>query len=175
MNHRLAVGVPRCRASPCRSAAEDGYDLWLRYHAANAREYPALESNVRELVAVSGSQPPGSPTLQAAQRELLRGLSGLAGKPVALVGEASQAGAVFFGTPASSAAIKALPLGLERAGAEGYVIRSVSVNGRPATVIAANSDAGVLYGAFHFLRLVQTRQALTELDSSRSRAPRSAC
>ena len=31
----------------------------------------------------------------------------------------------------------------------------------PATVIAANSDVGVLYGAFHFLRLVQTRQALT--------------
>ena len=158
MNHRLLV-VCLVAVFSLPLAAEDGYDLWLRYHAADAREYPALESNVRELVAASGS-----PTLQAAQRELLRGLSGLAGKPLALAGEASQAGAVFFGTPASSAAIKALPLGLERAGAEGYVIRSVSVNGRPATVIAANSDAGVLYGAFHFLRLVQTRQALTDLD-----------
>ncbi len=102
--------------------------------------------------------------LEAAQRELLRGLSGLAGRPIALVGEASQPGAVFFGTPDNSAVIKSLPLGLERAGPEGYVIRSVVVNGRPATVIAANSDAGVLYGAFQFLRLVQTRQALTGLD-----------
>ena len=44
------------------------------------------------------------------------------------------------------------------------MIRSVSRQRPPATVIAANSDAGVLYGAFHFLRLVQTRQPLTGLD-----------
>ena len=60
--------------------------------------------------------------------------------------------------------IAELPLSLERAGAEGYVIRSVTINRQPAIVIAANSDVGVLYGAFHFLRLIQTRQPLTALD-----------
>ena len=44
------------------------------------------------------------------------------------------------------------------------MIRSVTVNGHAATVIAANSDVGVLYGAFHFLRLLQTRQDLQSLD-----------
>jgi alpha-glucuronidase len=44
------------------------------------------------------------------------------------------------------------------------VIRSLAIDGRPATVIAANSDVGVLYGAFHFLRLVQTRAPLEALD-----------
>jgi alpha-glucuronidase len=38
------------------------------------------------------------------------------------------------------------------------------VNGRPATVIAANRDIGVLYGAFRFLRLIQTRQPVERLD-----------
>ena len=60
--------------------------------------------------------------------------------------------------------IAGLPLSLERAGREGFVIRSVVINQQPATVIAANSDVGVLYGAFHFLRLIQTRQPLTALD-----------
>ena len=40
------------------------------------------------------------------------------------------------------------------------MIRSVDIDQKPVTVIAANSDVGVLYGAFHFLRLVQTRQTL---------------
>ena len=160
MNHRLLLLA--CLGAvnfSLPAAAEDGYDLWLRYRTVDVRAYPALESEVRELVAVSGS-----PTLEAAQRELMRGLSGLAGKPIALVGEATQPGAVFVGTAASSPVIRELPLRLERAGSEGYVIRSVSVNGRPATIIAANTDAGVLYGAFHFLRLLQTRQPLTGLD-----------
>ncbi|HET9473867.1 MAG TPA: alpha-glucuronidase family glycosyl hydrolase, partial [Steroidobacteraceae bacterium] len=160
MNHRLLLLVCLAALPISQPAgAEDGYDLWLRYPATDTHAYPALESGVRELVAASGSA-----TLEITQRELMRGLSGLAGRPIALVGEASQPGALFFGTPRSSPVLAALPLGLERVGSEGYVIRSMMVNGRPATAIAANSDVGVLYGAFHFLRLVQTRQALTGLD-----------
>ncbi len=146
MNHRplLACLVAALFALP--AAAEDGYDLWLRYR-------PAPGNPVRELV--NGA---ASPTLEAAQRELMRGLGGLAGGVITVVREPSQPGAVLFGTPRSSALIAELPLALERAGAEGYVIRSVIVNGHASTVIAANSDTGVLYGAFHFLRLLQTRQ-----------------
>src|SRR5690606_32774802 len=33
-----------------------------------------------------------------------------------------------------------------------------------ATVIAANTDIGALYGAFHYLRLLQTRQSIDDLD-----------
>ncbi len=135
------------------ATAEDGYDLWLRYRAAPGNP-------VRELVAAGAA----SPALEAAQRELMRGLGGLAGGAITVVRQPSQPGAVLFGTPRSSALIAELPLALERAGAEGYVIRSVTVNGQAATVIAANSDTGVLYGAFHFLRLLQTRQDLQSLD-----------
>jgi len=145
--------------APPDASAEDGYDLWLRYRAVDLATYRELDANARELVAGSNS-----PTLAAAERELLRGISGLAGTPVPLVSQPTQAGALVFGTPESSPLIAGLPLGLERAGTNGYVIRSVFINQKPATVIAANSDIGVLYGAFHYLRLIQTRQVLSPLD-----------
>jgi alpha-glucuronidase len=157
---KLSV-VVACVAVSCSlpAGAEDGYDLWLRYRAVEAPYSRTIEPSVQELVKGGDS-----PTLDAASAELLRGLSQLTGRSIPLAGSASRAGAVVFGTPARSALIAGLPLSLERAGRDGYVIRSLNVNQRPAIVIAANSDVGVLYGAFHFLRLIQTRQPLTALD-----------
>jgi alpha-glucuronidase len=157
----LVFGLVSAGFSPV-SRAEDGYDLWLRYRAIPAADYPALTANVRQLVASAASAE--SATLAAAGRELARGLSGLAGRDIPVRASPDAAGAVLFGTPRSSELIARLPLGLERAGEEGYVIRSLTVEQRPAIVIAANSDLGVLYGAFHFLRLVQIRAALENLD-----------
>jgi alpha-glucuronidase len=141
------------------SGAEDGYDLWLRYRAVDAATYPALGAVVTELVGGSSSA-----TLAVVGAELERGLAGLSGKPIPAVGKMSRMGALVYGTARSSTVIAGLPLSLEKAGAEGYVIRSVRIDGKEATVIAANSDVGVLYGAFHFLRLAQTRQKLSSLD-----------
>src|SRR4051812_33376527 len=159
MKHRSLLALIAAVVLALPAAAEDGYDLWLRYGMVDTAAYPALQSEVRELVTGSAS-----PTLDAAQRELERGLSGLSGRSIARVDAPTQDGAVLLGTPHSSALIAAMHLDLGPAGEEGYRIRSVSVNGRKATVIAANSEVGVLYGAFHFLRLVQTRQALRPLD-----------
>jgi len=126
--------------------AEDGYDLWLRYRP------------VEGVAAVGGVTVLGDgPTLAAARTELERGLAGLRG------GAPAGRTALLAGTSAQ-AQIAALKLPLQAAGAEGYVIRSVTIDGRPTTVIAANSDVGVLYGAFAFLRRVQTRQPLDGLD-----------
>ena len=161
MNHRLLLAWLAAVVFSLPAAAEDGYDLWLRYHpaAATGFPYPDLDTEVRELVANAHS-----PVLAAAQSELVRGIAGLKGARLQLVDSPSQAGAVLFGTARSSPLIARLALGLDRAGPEGYVIRSVTVDGRAATAIAANSDAGVLYGAFHFLRLIQTHQDLHALD-----------
>jgi alpha-glucuronidase len=152
MNHRLLLACLAAMLFALPAASEDGYDLWLRYR-------PPSQVPVRELVAGAAS-----PTLEAAQRELVRGLGGLSAAPIPVVPEPGQPGALLFGTPRSSELIASLSLGLERAGAEGYVIRSVTLRGRAATVIAANSDIGVLYGAFHFLRLLQTGQGSSPLD-----------
>ena len=139
--------------------AEDGYDLWLRYRPVEA----AWRSQYQPIAAALAPAG-GSPTIQAATDELQRGIGGMLGSPPPIVSGAPPAGAIILGTPASSPLIAGLKLPLGPAGPEGYVIRSLQLDGRPVTVIAANRDVGVLYGAFHFLRLMQTRQLLDRLD-----------
>lgn len=139
--------------------AEDGYDLWLRYQPLSTDSATAYRAHVSQLVV-----PDATPTRAATRAELLRGLSGLLGSAPALSASVSADGAVIVGTPASSPLIAGLGLKLQGLGREGYLIRSVSVDGHRATVIAANEDVGALYGAFHFLRLIQTAQPLAALD-----------
>ncbi|MFN3538067.1 MAG: alpha-glucuronidase family glycosyl hydrolase, partial [Brevundimonas sp.] len=138
--------------------AEDGYDLWLRYPAVEAGATTDYRAAATQLV-IAGE----SATLEVAVDELERGLSGLLSGAPQRAGAVSRDGAVLVGR-AGDAAIAALGLDLTGLGAEGYVIRSVDVDGHAATVIAGGGDAGALYGAFHFLRLIQTRQALTDLN-----------
>ena len=140
--------------------AEDGYDLWLRYHPVEARYQEQYRSSVTQLVTPTAD----SPTLRVAASELKRGLTGLLSAQTPLTSSVTQPGALIFGTAKSSPLVASLRLDLQAAGPEGYVIRSVPVNGQPAIVIAANEDVGVLYGAFHFLRLIQTRQPLERLN-----------
>lgn len=140
------------------ASAEDGYDLWLRYRpieAAAAADYRMVATQL----APGGASPP----IAAATAELRRGLTGLLGTTPE-VSETAGAGALIYGTPAGSPQIAALDLDLGDLGREGYMIRSLRIDDRPVTVIAANSDVGVLYGAFALLRLVQTRQPIDRLD-----------
>ena len=144
--------------------AEDGYELWLRYRpVADATLLKQYRSSITGLL-VSGE----SATAQATAAELTRGLRGLLDAAVPSVADASKDGTLVVGTPARSPVVAELNLGadLRAAGGEGYLIRSVRLRGRRATVVAANTDIGALYGAFHFLRLLQTQQAIDALAIS---------
>ncbi|HWT13520.1 MAG TPA: alpha-glucuronidase family glycosyl hydrolase [Allosphingosinicella sp.] len=139
--------------------AEDGYALWLRY--------PPIETEWRDLYSARAAaivMEGDSPTLRAAREELRRGLGGLLSRSPALSRSIEQDGSILLGTPESSPLVARLALPLQGLGNEGYLIRNLRVGGRSVTVIAANADAGVLYGAFHFLRLVQTRQPVERLE-----------
>ncbi|HET8555400.1 MAG TPA: alpha-glucuronidase family glycosyl hydrolase [Rhodanobacteraceae bacterium] len=139
--------------------AEDGYDLWLRYRPVAAAQADAYRAFATQLVA-----PDATPTQRAARGELLRGLGGLLGTPPAATATATRDGAIVVGTPASSPLVARLHLPMAGLGDEGYLIRSMKIDGHATTVIAANSDVGTLYGVFHFLRLLQTRRPLEHLD-----------
>ena len=139
--------------------ADDGYDLWLRYKPVEKPMIGAYRASAAVLVSAGAS-----PTMNAARDELVRGLSGLLDRKEPVDDTVRRNGAVLFGTPANSRTIASLKLPLDRAGREGYVIRSVNTKGRKIIVIAANTDIGVLYGAFRFLRQIQTRQSLDHLD-----------
>ncbi|KAF1685315.1 alpha-glucuronidase [Pseudoxanthomonas broegbernensis] len=143
-------------ASPS-ALAEDGYDVWLRYR-------PLDQAHSAAAAVPALAAPASTPAQGAARDELLRGLGGLLGTRPALIEKVDRDGALVLGTPASSPLVAGLELDLAGLGEEGYLIRSVRIGGHAATVIAANQDIGVLYGAFHFLRLAQTGQSLSSLD-----------
>ena len=164
----MLLGVARAGAAPVSVPAdEDGYELWLRYpRVADARrlaEYRRAVSHVR----VEG----GSPTLSVVREELRRGLGGMLGRepPFPAPGAPGAPGGVLVvGTPRTSGTVAALPgvAALAALGPEGYWIRSSRVGQRPAIVIAANTDLGLLYGAFRFLRLLQTESSIADLAVS---------
>ncbi len=144
---------------PSLAHAEDGYDLWLRYRPVEATWLAPYRAGATALMPHGGSA-----TIRAATDELERGLSGLLGRTITATDKIAANGTVIYGTPATSPLIKSLSASLRGLGEEGYLIRSVTAEGRKATVIAANGDAGVLYGVFAYLRLLQTRQPIDRLD-----------
>ena len=155
----LIIAAAAAMALAPAARAEDGYDLWLRYQPVEASAAGPYRAVARELV-IQG----GSPTLAVARAELERGLSGLLGAAPSISSDVNADGAIVLGTPATSRIVAALNLPLERLGPDGYLIRSVTTGGRRATVVAGNSDVGVLYGVFDLLRRIQTRQGLEQLD-----------
>ena len=154
----LSVAISTVVAVPTH--AEDGYDLWLRYRPTTSESLTSYYRHAASEI-VTGSS---SATLDIVRSELSRGLSSLLGATRPIVAAPTRDGSVIFGTPRSSPLIGKLGLPMARAGTEGFLIRSLDYENHHVTVIAANSDVGVLYGAFHFLRLVQTQQSLDQLD-----------
>jgi alpha-glucuronidase len=143
-------------------SAESGYDLWLRYVAVDdgvLRE--AYKRSVTSLVVPSSSS-----TARLTRAELNRGIRGLLGAEPAGSESVDRDGAVLVGTPADTPAIgdRGWTDDLARVGADGYLIRSATINRHAATVVASMSDVGALRGAFHFLRLIQTRRSITSLN-----------
>jgi alpha-glucuronidase len=140
---------------------EDGYELWLRY--TRVADEARLSAYREQLTAIAG--PAGDATLARAIEELQRGLSGLLGREVPVSGAPGR-GALIVGTPQGSPLVCELGLQarLERLGAEGFLIESINLRGAPATVVAASTSIGVLYGAFHLLRLVQTESDIAPLS-----------
>ena len=142
--------------------AETGRDLWLRYERIDDE---AVRAACRRAVSAIVA-PADSATGRVMTSELQRGLRGLLAAEIPLADAVVAPGALVVGTPGTSPAIAALGWAeaLARLGDEGYLIRSTSISGRPATVIASRGEIGALYGVFHFLRLIQTRRPIQALD-----------
>ena len=162
MNARPLLAALAALIFSCSSAAEDGYDLWLREPALKG----ARADEVRRHMSVVVLPERRSPVLANAGEEFGRAAARTLAQAISVETAPSRDGAVILGTPASSPHIARLSLPLQSLGEEGYLIRSVIVGGHKATVIAASGDVGVLYGVFHFFRLVQSGQSLDDLDVS---------
>jgi alpha-glucuronidase len=121
--------------------ADDGYKLWLRYEPLAGK--PLQSAYAAAIPRVILATPTGatSPTIEAARDELSFGLKALLGGAIPIeVAKGSGTGL----------------------GPEGYAISRAPKG--PLT-IAADDDAGILYGAFELLRHLQTRSADVSLET----------
>lgn len=148
--------------SAAKLTAEDGYDLWMRY---NKISNTALLNKYKAAIQypfVTGE----SATTAVTQEELSKALSGLFGTTVRSNFNNIGNSTLICGTPDQSPEIDNLAesLHLNNVGNEGYIIITKFLSGKKRIIIAANTDVGVLYGVFHFIRLLQTNQSVDNLN-----------
>jgi alpha-glucuronidase len=146
---------------PFKVAAEDGYRLWLRYD--RIADEDKLKEYRKDIKVIHF--PGESPTLKAAREELTNGISGLLGVQVKFMDKLTGSGTLIVGTPKSSEVVASLKLNdkLKKLGREGYIIQNSVIKGKKCIVISANTDVGILYGVFNFLKIIQTNKSLDNL------------
>lgn len=146
--------------------AEDGYRLWLRYDKITNSNLIIEYSKQITSYYVDGN----SSTMLAAKEELEVGLSGLLGKKIPLAKNINSTGTIILSNYSESKLLKDLKLEsqLLRLGNEGFLIITASVKNKKSIVITANTDVGVLYGTFHFLKMLQTNQPIDNINFSSS-------
>lgn len=145
-----------------RAPADDGYELWLKYKKTGDEQLLRQYREAIRRVILPGD----GKTLHIIRTELKKGLGGLLGIDVRFRAVGGKEDALIIATPARSDVVLRLQREgkLENLGDEGYLIRSVAQGKNNFTVIAASHDIGLLYGMFHFLRLLQTHQSIEQLN-----------
>lgn len=143
----MLAGVP--------AAAEDGYELWLRYRPLPSAERAAAEPLLGGITVIGNDE-----RAIAAAGELERAAAAMLGHPIAR----GAGGGVLLGT-ADAPAIRALHLPLPALNNEGYAIRRTRVNGAPTIVVTGDTGAGVLYGTFALIRQLQLGRVVDETSA----------
>jgi alpha-glucuronidase len=138
--------------------AEDGHDLWLRYASLAQSQATRLAAEAHSIVA-----PGDSSTIAAAVSEIERGVAGMSGqRPDAspTIGD----GAIVLATPDQAAALGLGRPDIKGLGREGFWLHTTMSKAGRVTLVTANSDAGLLYGAFRLLELMEQGAPIDTLD-----------
>ncbi|MCX6635902.1 MAG: alpha-glucuronidase family glycosyl hydrolase, partial [Acidobacteria bacterium] len=140
--------------------AETGSDAWLRYAALD----DGAIRQVRETLPATLTALSDSPVVESARRELIRGIRGMLGRTPRLESRVSQEGGIVLGTLAEiRKAAPHFPLAASLE-ADGYWLKTLRVDGARYTIVTAENDRGVLYGAFALLRKIGLGESVGDLD-----------
>jgi alpha-glucuronidase len=129
-----------------KANADDGYRLWLKYdllkNASQKAEYKRFTNFV-------DNQFGESIIVNTAQKELKNGLAGMLG--IALQSSSKKVGGVVLKKDLNIAK-------------EGFKIQNIGGN----IIISAQTDKGILYGVFDFLRQIQTESSIDKINIASS-------
>ena len=139
----LLLVISLCLAAIGQLNAEDGSRLWLRFQPQEFRSLPSFTHIRGDASSVAYSE------FQHAWQEI-------SGSCLPERGRETEH-TLLIGT-LKERQIRRLIKGheLQELGREGYIIRTIEQDGRRTTVVASAGEAGLLYGVYHLLRLIQT-------------------
>jgi alpha-glucuronidase len=138
--------------------AESGENLWLRYDKVSDNVFD--DYSVLEKLYVEGN----SPVIGVAQNELINAIKGMTSVDLDLSKKVSGSSILLGVGLNEKIDVQGLEEGLESCGPEGYVIRTVGKDKETQVVITANTDAGVLYGTFAFIRMMQNEEDISAIN-----------
>lgn len=139
---------------------EDGYRLWLRYTTVKLT-LPQEQQSIFSTIYINAKTEIG----RAIAAELTTGLAGMLGiQPKINPSKKATAFVEISAGPGYGITKKAL----KKVGNEGYIIKTIQHKKNKILVIKSTGDAGLLYGAFHLLRLLQTNKPVYNINITES-------
>ena len=143
------------------SLADDGYRLWLKYDRISDAEILDSYRKVIKAQYVIGN----SATGKIIEDELFCALKGLLGKPVRETNTLVENTLIVASSSALPIKIhKQISQQVIELNNEGFLIKTIKINGKKSIVISAKNDIGLLYGVFKFISLLQTYRDINNLN-----------
>ncbi|WP_299163844.1 alpha-glucuronidase family glycosyl hydrolase [uncultured Eudoraea sp.] len=139
-----------------------GYDLWLEYSEIREPTILSEYQKVTNSIFFSG----GNSILLNAEKELVKGLDAMLGQASDIQDSPNLSNTMWVVKKdgLNQELQSALKGYFEQIGKEGFIIKSVSVDGKNILLISANADTGILYGVFKFLQLMKMQKSLDEIN-----------
>lgn len=143
-----------------KSFPNNGYKLWLQYeYIENEVLRKDYKSKISNFMSVGHSE-----TIEVASKELNLGLGNMLGSEFLSTSEIKE-NTIIFGAKLNLSQDIVMQLNNEfnQINDEGFIIKSISLNGKKQIVITGKTDIGVLYGVYNFLSLLQTNKSIEKL------------
>ncbi len=146
---------------PLEAQVPDGYDLWLGYD--KIEEGNVLEGYRKTVESIYFE--PRNEILTTAFEELKNGLTQLLDRPPIFTSGVNASPSMIIGKKADlDQKVSDAIAEYGTIGEEGFIIKSIRLNGKSVLLLTANADIGILYGVFRLLQRMQGRQSLAGLN-----------
>jgi alpha-glucuronidase len=150
-----------CTAKNPLISSSRSFQLWLQYD-------PLPDETRKNCIKLLKSiyAPVNSPILINAREEVKTAIEKMTGSKIILSDSFEQDGVLVLGTwqILKNDLPKELTDRAREFKSDGFLIKSITINGKKVTVITSSNEKGVLYGTFHFLRLIQMKHSTHSLD-----------
>ncbi len=140
--------------------AQKGYELWLQYSPIEDPKIQQQYTSQINAIKVLGS----SATLDASEEELKNAWRSFFNKELNSKPESENQLILASKEKLPSGLQKELQKDFENINEEGYIIKSIKLDGKPTTLITAKSDLGVLYGSFRLIKEIQLHNNISNLS-----------